>query len=143
MTVNSTKQAQIKAEIMILLFYKALTAILAEYCNYGNIFSVKNKIKLSKNTGIYQHAIKLVENKQPPFEPIYCLKPVELETLKTYIEIILTNGFIRPSKSLAEVPIFLDRKPNKTFCLCVDYQDLNNPIIKNLYLLPLIGKSFN
>ena len=40
------------------------------------------------------HAIKLKEDKQPLFSPIYSLKPVELETLKIYIKINLANDFI-------------------------------------------------
>ena len=44
-----------------------------------------------------EHAIKLEEGKQPLFGPIYSLGPVKLETLKTYIDINLANGFIWPS----------------------------------------------
>lgn len=32
---------------------------------------------------------------------------MKLETFKTFIEINLTNGFIRPSKSLIKIPILL------------------------------------
>ena len=90
-----------------------------------------------------EHAIELEEGKQPPFGPIYSLGPVELETLKTYIETNLANGFIRLSKSLAGAPILFDRKPDRSLRLCVDYQDLNNITIKNQYLLPLIGESLD
>ncbi len=38
------------------------------------------------NTGINKHAIELINGKQPPYESIYALSPVELENLKTYIE---------------------------------------------------------
>ena len=68
-----------------------------------------------------EHAIKLEENKQPFFGPIYSLGSVEMEMLKTYIETNLANGFIRPLKSPAGAPILFDRKPDGSFCLCVDY----------------------
>ena len=68
-----------------------------------------------------EHDIELKEGKQPLFGPIYSLGPVELETLKTYIETNLTNGFIRPSKSPAGAPILFDWKLNRSFRLCVDY----------------------
>ena len=87
-----------------------------------------------------EYAIKLEEGKQPHFGPIYSLGPVELETLKTYIEINLANGFIRPFKSPVGAPIFFDQKPDESLRLCVDYWGLNNIIIKNQYPLPLIGK---
>ena len=90
-----------------------------------------------------EHAIKLEESKQPPFRPIYSLGPVELETLKTYIETNLANGFIRPSKSPVRAPILFDRKPDESLRLCVDYRGLNNITIKNRYLLPLIGESLD
>ena len=55
-----------------------------------------------------EHAIKLEEDKQPSFRPIYNLGLVELETLKTYIKTNLANGFIQPSKSPAKAPILFD-----------------------------------
>ena len=139
MPVHSKKQAQIRA----LLFDMASTEVLVEYFNYNNVFLVKNIVKLPENTGINEHAIKLEKSKQLPFGPIYSLELVELEILKTYIKTNLTNGFIWLSKSLAETPILFDRKPNRNFRLCVDYQDFNNMTIKNQYLLPLISKSLN
>ena len=90
-----------------------------------------------------EYAIKLEDDKQPPFGPIYSLGPVELETLKTYMEINLANGFIRPFKSPAGAPILFDRKPDESFRLCVDYWGLNNITIKNQYPLPLISESLD
>ena len=139
MPVHSEKQAQVGA----LLFDKAPTEVPAEYSDYSNVFSAENAAKLLENTGINEHAIELEEGKQPPFGPIYSLGPVELETLKTYIETNLANGFIRPSKSPAGAPILFDRKPDGSLRICIDYQDLNNITIKNRYLLSLIGKSLD
>ena len=90
-----------------------------------------------------KHAIELEEGKQLPFGPIYSLRPVELETLKTYIETNLANGFIRLFKSPARAPILFDKKPDGSFCFCVDYWSLNNIMIKNRYPLPLIGESLD
>ena len=103
----------------------------------------ENAVELLENTEINEHAIKLEEDKQPPFGPIYSLGPVELETLKTYIKINLANGFIRPSKSPAGAPILFDRKPDGSLHLCVDYRGFNNITIKNRYPLPLIGESLD
>ena len=66
-----------------------------------------------------------------------------METLKTYIETNLANGFIRLSKSPAGAPILFDRKPDGSLRLCVDYRGLNNITIKNRYPLPLIGESLD
>ena len=88
-------------------------------------------MELPENTSINEHAIELQDGKQPLYEPIYSLGPVELETLKTYIETHLKTGFIRPSKSPAGAPILFDKKPDGSLWLCVDYRGLNNLTIKN------------
>ncbi len=110
---------------------KAPTKIASEYADYSDVFLFDLAMELPENTGINENAIELVESKQPPYGPIYNLSPVELETLKTYIEIHLTTGFIRPSKSPAGAPILFDKKPDGSLRLCVDYRDLNNLTIKN------------
>ena len=100
-------------------------------------------MELLENTGIKEHAIELIEGKQSPYGPIYALSPVELETLKTYIETHLKTGFIQPSKSLARASIFFNKKLNISFHLCINYWGLNNLTIKNWYPLPWIGKTLD
>ena len=144
MLMHSKMQAQIEAQsgtqVKALLFDKVPTEIPAEYSDYSNIFSVKNAVEHPGNTGIYEYAIEIKENKQSLFRPIYSLGPMELEILKTYIKTNLANGFIWPFKSPAGTPILFDKKPNRSFCLYIDYRNLNNKIIKNQYLLLLIGE---
>ena len=117
--------------------------VLAKYLDFADIFSPDLASKLLKHTGINNHVMELVNGQQPPYEPIYSLGPVELETLKAYIETNLANGFIRPSKSPANTPILFDQKSNSSLRLCVNYQGLNNLTIKNRYSLPLIGESLD
>ena len=100
-------------------------------------------MELPENTGINKHAIELEVGKQPPYGPIYSLGPVELETLKTYIETHLKTGFIQSFKSPAGAPILFNKKPDSSLWLCVNYQGLNNLIIKNWYPLPLIGEALD
>ena len=84
-----------------------------------------------ENTNLNEYAIKLIEEKHLPYGLIYTLNLVELETLKTYIKTYLKTGFIWSSKSPAGIPILFDKKPNRTLYLCINYQSLNNLIIKN------------
>lgn len=42
-----------------------------------------------ENTGINEHAIKLINSKQSSYRPIYTRSRVELKFLKAYIEIYL------------------------------------------------------
>ena len=136
MLVYSKKQAQVGA----LLFDKVFTEVPAEYFDYNDVFSAENIAELPENTGINEHVIKLEKDKQLLFGPIYSLGPIELETLKTYIEINLANSFIWPFKSPAGASILFNKKPDRSFRLCVDYWGLNNITIKNRYPLPLIDK---
>ncbi len=100
-------------------------------------------MELPQNTSMNKHAIELIEGKQLPYGPIYTLSPMELETLKAYIETHLKTGFIQPSKSPARDPILFDKKPDGSLCLCVDYRGLNNFTIKNWYPFPLIGEALD
>ncbi len=120
---------------------EAFTKVPSEYADFVDVFSPKLAAELPEHTGINDHAIELVDDRQPPYGLIYSLGPVELETLKAYIENNLASGFIRPSKSPAGAPILFDKKPDGSLRLCVDYRGLNNLTIKNRYPLPLVGAS--
>ena len=137
--VHFSREPQISG----LIAKKAPTKVPAEYSDFTDVFSPELATELPEHTEINTHAIDLEEGKQPPYGPIYSLGPVELKTLKTYIETNLANGFICPSKSLAGAPILFDKKPDGSLRLCVDYQGLNNITIKNRYPLPLVGKSLD
>ena len=143
MPVHSERQAQIEAQVGVLLFNKAPTEVPMEYFDYSNVFSLEYVVELLENIRINKHAIKLEEDKQRSFRLIYNLELVELETLKIYIKTNLANGFIQSSKSLAGAPILFDKKVDRSFHLCVDYWGLNNLIIKNRYPLSLISKSLD
>ena len=132
-----------RPQISGLIAEEAPTKVPAEYSDFADVIFPDLATELPEHTEINTHAIDLEEGKQPPYGPIYSLRPVELETLKTYIETNLANGFIRPSKSPAGAPILFDKKPDGSFRLCVDYQGLNNITIKNWYLLPLVGESLD
>ena len=133
----------VRPQISGLIVEEISTKASIKYSDFVDIFSPDLASKLPKYTGINDHAIKLVDNQQPPYRPIYRLRPVELKMLKAYIKTNLANGFIRPSKSPAGAPILFDQKSDGSLRLYVNYQGLNNLIIKNLYPLPLIEKSLD
>ena len=137
--VHSSRRSQISG----LIVKEASIKVPDKYANFADIFSSDLASKLSDHTKIKDHAIKLVDDQQPYYGPIYNLGPVELETLKAYIKTNLANSFIRPSKSPAGALILFDRKLDGSLRLCIDYKGLNNLTIKNRYLLPLVGQSLN
>ena len=132
-----------RAQIAYLKADKAPSKVSNKYTDFANIFSPKLAAELLEHTGINDRAIELVDNQQPLYGTIYSLGPVKLETLKAYIKNNLVNGFIRPSKSPVGVPILFNKKLDGSLRLYVDYQGLNNLIIKNQYPLPLIEELLN
>ncbi len=83
-----------KAQIAHLKADEAPTEVPSKYADFADVFSPKLAAELPEHTGINDHAIELVDDWQPPYSPIYSLGPVELETLKAYIENNLASGFI-------------------------------------------------
>ena len=132
-----------KAQILALIQDEALTKVSSKYEDYADVFSFDLAMELPENTGINKHAIEVQDNKQPPYRLINSLRPMELEALKTYMKTHLKTGFIWPSKSPTGTPILFNKKPDRSFRLCVDYQGLNNLTIKNQYPLLLLGKTLD
>lgn len=112
------------------------------YQDFAEVFSDADANKLPEH-GLHDHAIDLIDERQPPYGPVYNLSEVGLTVLRQYIDKHLANKFIRPSKSPAGAPILFIKKPSSGLQLCVDYQGLNNITVKNRYPLPLIGESLD
>ncbi|GJT06526.1 retrotransposon protein, putative, ty3-gypsy subclass [Tanacetum coccineum] len=53
------------------------------------------------------------------------------------------KGFIRPSSSPWGAPILFVKKKDRSFRMCIDYQELNKLIVKNHYPLPRIDDLFD
>lgn len=86
--------------------------IFAKYFDYIDVFSLTYTVELLKHTSINNYIIKLKESKSPFYSLIYSLGLIKLKLLKTYIKIILANGFIKSFKLLARVIIFFNHKFN-------------------------------
>ena len=132
-----------KPQIADLIAGKAFTKISNKYIDFADIFFPDLVSKLLRHTGINDYAIKLVDSQQPLYILIYSLRPIELETLKAYIETNLAIKFIKPSKSPTSIPILFDQKLNRSFQLYINYRGLNNLTINNQYPLPLVRESLN
>ncbi len=65
---------------------KAVTEIPAKYFDYTDVFFLALAIELPENTGMNKHAMRLIDEKQPPYRSIYAFCLVELKTLKSYIK---------------------------------------------------------
>ena len=83
-----------KAQVDSLLADKGIVKVLLKHLDYAEFFFFELVIKLLVNTNMNKNVIKLIEDKQPPYRPIFSLKPVELKILKTCIETYLKTRFI-------------------------------------------------
>jgi len=75
---------------------------------------------------------------QPPSGKLYPLSPDELELLKEYLDEMLKNEKIRPSKSSTGGTIFVAKQANGKLRIVIDYRGLNAITIKDKYPLPLM-----
>ena len=140
-SLNITPGIHLDRAAQIASFLTEKIEISDDYSDFVDIFSEEKPLVLSERTELNNYDIDLEDGKQSPYGPIYSLSPVELETLKTYIDTHLKTGFIQPSKSLIGTPILFNKKPDNSLRLCVDYWGLNNLTIKNQYPLLLIEES--
>jgi hypothetical protein len=112
------------------------------YRAYAQVFS-KADWESMPSHGPHNLAIKLLDGKQPPWGPIYNLSEKELDTLRSYLEVQLQRGWIRPSKSPAGSLVFFVPKKDGTLQLCVDFRGLNQMTKKNRYPLLLISEAID
>src|SRR6266481_430695 len=113
--------------------------ISAEYHPFIHLFTDEKGASLPPHRS-FDHAIELVDGKQAPFGPIYSLSQHELGVLHEYLDKMIAQGKIKPSKSPAGAPILFVPKPNGKLRLCVDYRGLNNVTVKNRYAPPLMNE---
>ncbi len=63
--------------------------------------------------------IILVQDVKLPFDPIYSLSNLELQTLKRYLDEHIAKGFIEPSTSLTSSAVLFVEKKDVGLRLCV------------------------
>ncbi len=86
---------------------KVLKNVSSKYIDFANIFSPKLAIRLLKHISINNNAIKLGNDWQSLYSPIYSFGLIELEILNIYIKNNLINGFIKAFKSPIKTSISL------------------------------------
>jgi len=85
---------------------------------------------------VWDHAIDFKEIFKPQKKRIYLL--FKNKRKENFMENQLRKGYIRPSKSPQMLPVFFVGKKDRSKRMVIDYCNLNDQIVKNNYLLPLI-----
>ncbi|GJU42484.1 zinc finger, CCHC-type, retrotransposon gag domain protein [Tanacetum coccineum] len=76
-----------------------------------------------------EFGIELIPGAEPISKAPYRMAPVELKELKEQLQEMLENGFIRPSVSPWGAPVLFVKKKDGSMRLCIDYRELNRPLI--------------
>nr|GFC89722.1 putative reverse transcriptase domain-containing protein [Tanacetum cinerariifolium] len=87
--------------------------------------------------------IELVPGAAPVACAPYRLAPSEMKELAKQLQELLDKGFIRPSLSPWGAPVLFVKKKEGSFCMCIDYRELNKLTIKNHYPLLRIDDLFD
>jgi hypothetical protein len=90
-----------------------------------------------------EFVIELKPDTTPISRRSYRMPPNELVELKTQLQDLLENGFIRPSSSPWGCPAIFVEKKDQTLRMCIDYIPLNEVTTKNKYPLPRINILFD
>nr|GEY30888.1 hypothetical protein [Tanacetum cinerariifolium] len=73
----------------------------------------------------------------------YRLAPLEMKELAKQLQEISDKGFIRPNSSPWGAPVLFVKKKYGSFCMCIDYHELNKLTMKNRYPLLRIDDLFD
>ncbi|GJT68573.1 putative reverse transcriptase domain-containing protein [Tanacetum coccineum] len=115
-----------------------------------NIIScTKAEEYLSRGCDIFlaQITIKEAKDESEGAAPVawapYRLALSEMKELAEQLQELSNKGFIRPNSSPWGAPILFVKKKDGSFCMCIDYRELNKLTVKNRYPLPRIDDLFD
>ena len=117
--------------------------VLHIYRKWKHLFQKEKTATAVSKHQTWNHKIKLKSGKEFTFKSIYMLSEKKLKTLHKYLNENMKKEFIKKFQLLTEYSILFILKKNETLCLCVNYQKLNDIIIKNWYSLFNISKLQN
>ncbi|GJU19922.1 putative reverse transcriptase domain-containing protein [Tanacetum coccineum] len=87
--------------------------------------------------------IDLIPGAAPVARAPYRLAPSEVKELSDQLKELSDKGIIRPNSSPWGAPVLFVKKKERSFRMCIDYQELNKLTVKNRYPLPRIDDLFD
>nr|GEV15352.1 retrovirus-related Pol polyprotein from transposon TNT 1-94 [Tanacetum cinerariifolium] len=74
---------------------------------------------------------------------LYRLAPSKMKELAKQLQELSNKGFIRLGSSPWGAPVLFVKKKDESFCMCIDYRELNKLTVKNRYPLHRIDDLFD
>nr|GEV63061.1 hypothetical protein [Tanacetum cinerariifolium] len=87
--------------------------------------------------------IELIPSDAPVVRAPYRLASSKLKELSDKLKELSKKGFIRLSSSPWGAPVLFVKKKDRSFCMCIDYRELNKLTVKNRYPLLRIDDLFD
>nr|GFA18482.1 retrotransposon protein, putative, Ty3-gypsy subclass [Tanacetum cinerariifolium] len=102
--------------------------------------SLSYEVKLADGKGLppprqVKFKIDLMPGAAPVARVPYRLAPSELKELSDQLKEMSEKGFIRLSSSPWGAPVLFVKKKGGSFCMCIDFRELNKLTVMNRYLL--------
>nr|GEY72792.1 putative reverse transcriptase domain-containing protein [Tanacetum cinerariifolium] len=87
--------------------------------------------------------IEFIPEAAPVARAPYQLAPSKMKELAKQLQELSDKGFIRPSSSPWGAPMLFIKKKDGSFCMCINYRELNKLTLKNHFPLIRIDDLFN
>ncbi|GJX74437.1 putative reverse transcriptase domain-containing protein [Tanacetum coccineum] len=87
--------------------------------------------------------IDLVHRAMLVAKSLYRLAPTEMQELSNQLKELQDKGFIHPGSLPWGAHVLFVKKKDGSFCMCIDYRELNKLTIKNYYPFPRIDDLFD
>ncbi|GJY42353.1 putative reverse transcriptase domain-containing protein [Tanacetum coccineum] len=92
---------------------------------------------------LVEFQIDLIQGAEPVARAPYRLAPSEMQELSDQLQELADRCFIRPSTSPWGALVLFIKKKDRSFRMCINYQELNKLTVKNRYPLPRIDDLFD
>jgi hypothetical protein len=86
----------------------------------------------------HDYVIHLILGSVPPNIRPYRYPSSQKSEIKRTVEEMLEAGIIRPSQSCYSAPVVMAFKKDSSWCMCLDYRELNKITLKDKFPIPVI-----
>jgi hypothetical protein len=88
----------------------------------------------------HDHDIHLIPGSVPPKIKPYSYPYAQKSEIESMVEEMLEVGIIRPSQSSYSASVVMVFKKDGSWCMCIDYRELNKITIKDKFSIPIINE---